>query len=279
MSDWFKVYEDELDREEFTAAWDECNSLPVVLLWLRCQATKAKSERVIISSRYQLIGLAKKLRVTEHEVKRAFELLHEIKYIRLTEQEIIITNWEKHQSKYLYELQRKQKALESPSNPPDGQDLPTNSPQTTLRGEEIRRDKRRVERSKEKQKEDERIKKYGLDAPHLLNAFERIKGIFINYKVKLTSPVSSLMHLRDLLKVDTEETIITNLERALVSPLYQSKLLSSWGLINFAERYQAIKAQYKAKHQPTTQQTYKPVDISGVPCPEHVKIKMQALIK
>lgn len=275
MADWFKFYEDELDREEFQAAWSECKALPCILLWSRCQATKQKSDRFKINNKYQMIGLAQKLKITEHELKQGFDLLQEIGYVTLLNDEVVCNDWEKHQSKYLYERQRKQKLIDKckdvPTLYPQSEPIvPSLYPQSTLRGEERREEKIRRGEKKER-KESELLSKYL--TPLFIESYYQAREVFDCFHIELSSPVSSAQHLEKLLQKENLETVLDLLRKALRSGRYP-KLNSSFGLLNFCERYEMIKNSFKEP------ELYKPEPSpSFTAIPLEVKQRMDALLK
>lgn len=240
MADWFKWYEDELDSPAFSAAWSECSYLPSVLLWVRTEATKQKSDRFRVSGKYFLIGLAQKLKITEHDLKRALNLLKEINYIDIQEDFIIIVNnWEKHQSKYLYERSRKlNKQLEA------SQDVPTQYPhnthsqtrnysECTLRGEEIREDKKRGEETK-------KTSPPNLKNKEIENFYKEIYSIFVSKGIKLLKKSESLELLFLALKRHNQEAIKESLHLVLNDSKINTKYLHPFGLINFLERIETF---------------------------------------
>ncbi|HAH55311.1 MAG TPA: hypothetical protein DCM02_08540 [Flavobacterium sp.] len=246
MADWFKWYEDELDSPEFSAAWSECSYLLSVLVWVRTEATKRKTDRFRIEGKYFLIGLAQKLKTQEHEIKRALVLLKEINYIDIEDDLIVIVkNWERHQSKYLYERSRKQ-ALQLQAS----QDVPIQYPHSnhndstkysecTLREE--RRDLRDMKREEEKQS-------LPLKNKQIETFYKEIYSIFISCGIKLLKKSESLELLSLVLKRHNQESIKESLHLVLSDSKINIKYLQPFGLINFLER---IETLIKPKPKPS----------------------------
>jgi hypothetical protein len=281
MADWFKFYCDELDKEEFIAAWDECPSLPVILIWARAQATKAKDSTFQLRNKYQIVGLCKKLRITEHELQSGLQLLVSIGYIEISEETVKIVNWDKLQSKYLYEQTRKVKKQITETT----HKLPINYPQTThivntensqstLGGEESRGEERRREKIIGGEKDFELLQKHDLADPPLFSFYIELKNLYKSMNISISSPVATANALKQVLRTgDSEDIIKKRLHKAMFDSQYKIKVTQSgFGLLNFCERYFKIRKEFP---EPVISEPSKQSESLGIPCPPELKQAMR----
>jgi hypothetical protein len=284
MADWFKFYCDELDKEEFIAAWDECPSLPVILIWARAQATKAKDSTFQLRNKYQIVGLCKKLRITEHELQSGLQLLVSIGYIELINETVKILGWDKLQSKYLYEQTRKGKKQITETSTTTHK-LPTNysqtthivnteNPQTTLGGEERRGEERRREEKRGGEKEFELLQKHGLADPLLFSFFIELKNLYKDMNISISSPVATVNALKQVLATgDSQEIIKKRLHKAMFDSQYKIKVTQhGFGLLNFCERYFKIRKEF---YFPSEPELIKQTESVGIPCPPEIRQAMR----
>ena len=225
----------------------------LVAVWVRTEATKQKSDRFRVTGKYFLIGLAQKLKITEHDLKRSLNLLKEINYIDIEEDLIIIvSNWEKHQSKYLYERSRKQ-ALQLQVS----QDVPIQYPhnthnETTNYSECTLREERREK--KEKKREEKKESLPNLKNKEIENFYKEIYSIFISCGIKLLKKSLSLELLSLVLKRHNQESIKESLHLVLSDSKINIKYLQPFGLINYLERIETLI-------KPKSSQIYKTPEI------------------
>jgi len=125
MADWFKMYENGLDEERLVSVLQDEPLTLSVWVWILTQCCKDKSDRFEVSDRIKR-GFTLKMNLGVDTFDTALNLLQEIGYVQVENSEVIVPQWDKRQSEYCQKRVR------------------TLSGETPPRGEESRRDKKRI---------------------------------------------------------------------------------------------------------------------------------------
>lgn len=137
MADWFKFYNDGLDEPRFQYAISEHSEVTSVWLVILSEASKRRSNTITWRDEdFELFGYAKKINVSVPILNDCLGLLERIEYITRSNGKITIHGWDKLQSDYAKGLDRGYYKHTSKT-------LASNSLDTSVRGEERRREEKR----------------------------------------------------------------------------------------------------------------------------------------
>ena len=139
MADWFKFYNDGLDEPRFQFAISEHSEVTSVWLVILSEASKKRSATITWRDQdFELFGFARKINVSVPILNECINLLERIGYITRTPGEIRVEGWDARQSDYA-------KGLAKGYYKATSKTLASNSLVSTIRGEERRGDKKRVQ--------------------------------------------------------------------------------------------------------------------------------------
>ena len=100
MADWFKMYEDGLNEERLLSVMVDEPLVLGIWVWVLTQCCKDKSDTFDMSDRIKS-GAIRKLNVSLDTFDTAMNLLNEIGYIYLGDEQVTVPQWDTRQSDYI----------------------------------------------------------------------------------------------------------------------------------------------------------------------------------